>query len=59
MTYLNITQGLEEEYEYHGNTAVEWIRKQNGRVQHRWLYFDSVREAADFYFDHCACSEAA
>jgi len=58
MTYLNAMPGGEEEYEYHGNTAVEWMRRKNGRVEHRWLLFDSVEEAADFFYDRCACCEA-
>jgi len=59
MTFLNSSRGVEEEYEYHGSTAVEWMRRQNGRVEHRWLHFDSVEEAADFFYDCCASCEAA
>ena len=59
MTFLDDSYGIEEAYEYHGSTAVARLRRQNGRVEHRWLLFDSVEEAADFFFDHCACSQAA
>jgi hypothetical protein len=59
MTYLQTNQGAQEAYEYHGSTAVAWVRKKNGMVERQWLYFDSVQEAADFFYDYCACCEAA
>ena len=37
-------------FEYHGNTAVEHIRKRGRRtVWREWIMFDSVDEALDFY----------
>lgn len=59
MTHFVTSQNNQEKYEYHGHTAVEWVRKQNGRVSRQWLYFDSAQEAADFYYEQVACCEAA
>jgi hypothetical protein len=59
MTSRLIYHGCQEEFEYHGNTVVERVRKQNGRIEREWFTFDSVDEAADFFYDHCACCEAA
>ena len=59
MTYYNGNQGFEERFEYHGSTAVERVRRLGGRVEHNWFYFNSVEEAADYFYDHCACAEAA
>ena len=59
MTHHVLHPDYQEAYEYHGHTAVEWVRRQNGRVVRRWFYFDSAREAADFYYEQCACTEAA
>ena len=40
-------------YEYHGNTAVEITRKKDGVTVNRdWIYFDSVQEAQDFFYDN-------
>ena len=52
-------QGCREEFEYHGSTAVERVRMQNGQVERDWLYFDTAEDAADFFFESCACCEAA
>jgi hypothetical protein len=57
MTSYHFDQDGQEYFEYHGNTAIERIRKQYGKVRRDWLYFDSVEEAADFFNDHCACYE--
>ena len=59
MTHYYANQGFEERFEYYGSTAVERVRKQRGRVEHSWFYFDSVEEAAEYFYDHCACAEAA
>ena len=41
-------------YEYHGNTAVERIRKQRGTtVKRDWIFFDSVEDAQEFFIDAC------
>lgn len=55
--YSSNSDGLEY-YEYHGNTAIEHIRRQRGRILREWLYFDSTEEAVEFYNDQCACLEA-
>jgi hypothetical protein len=44
-----------EYYEYHGNTTIERVRKQSGEIIHRdWLLFNTVKEASDYFFDHCS-----
>lgn len=48
----------QEFFEYHGNTAIERIRKQNGIVRRDWLFFDTIEEAQSFFNDQCACCEA-
>ncbi len=57
-TYRNDQDG-QEIYEYHGNTAIERIRKKRGRVLRDWLYFDTAEEAVDFFNEACACCEVA
>ncbi len=38
-------------YEYHGNTTIERIKKQFGRIVSRdWIIFNTVEEARE-YFD--------
>ena len=39
-------------YEYHGNTTVEFTRKQDGITLKRdWILFDSVEEAQEFFYN--------
>ena len=41
-------------YEYHGNTMIEQIRKQDGvTVWRDWIIFDSVEEATEYFNDAC------
>jgi len=41
-------------YEYHGNTTVEFTRKQDGITLKRdWILFDSVEEAQEFFYENC------
>ena len=43
-----------EYFEYHGSTAIEWIKKRGKRiVDRKWILFDSVEEAKDFFNDYC------
>jgi hypothetical protein len=49
----------QEIFEYHGNTAIERIRRQRGRVRRDWLFFDSAEEAEAFFNEQCACGETA
>lgn len=43
-----------EYFEYHGNTAIEWIKKRGKRIIGReWILFDSVEEAKEFFNDYC------
>ena len=47
-------------YEYHGNTVIELTRKQAGQTIFRdWMMFDSVEEAADYFYDNCSVMEAS
>lgn len=59
MTGYYANQDGQEFFEYHGNTAIERIRKQYGVVRRDWLFFDSTEEAEAFFNDQCACCEAA
>jgi hypothetical protein len=47
-----------EFFEYHGNTAIERVRKKNGKILRDWLFFDSIEEALSFFNDYCTCCEA-
>ena len=41
-------------FEYHGNTAIELTRKQEGiTIFHDWILFDSVEEASEYFNDYC------
>ena len=40
-----------DQYEYHGHTVVEQVRRGDGEILwRRWLLFDSVEEAQEFYY---------
>jgi hypothetical protein len=54
MTYFNFSTESQDYYEYHGNVAIEHVRRRAGRVDREWLYFDTAEEAVDFFNDHCA-----
>lgn len=44
-----------ESFEYHGNTAIERIRRHDGvTILRDWIIFDSVEEAETFFNDHCS-----
>ena len=39
-----------EYFEYHGNTAIEHVRKRGKvTISRKWLLFDSVEEAQEFF----------
>jgi hypothetical protein len=41
----------QDSYEYHGNTTIEVIRRQDGiTIDRDWILFDSVEEAQDFFY---------
>ncbi len=47
-------------YEYHGNTAIEFTRKQGGITVFRdWILFDSVDEAGEYFNENCCVPEAS
>ena len=54
MTRRIVCQDYQEVFEYHGNTAIERTRLQDGTVEHEWIYFDSTEEAVDFFNEVCA-----
>lgn len=42
-----------ESFEYHGNTAIERIRRHGGvTIDRNWILFDSVEEAEIFFNEH-------
>ena len=44
-----------ERLEYHGSTVVERIQSVSGsNLQRDWLLFDTVEEAADFFYENQA-----
>lgn len=44
----------QDDFEYHGSTAIERIRKQRGKVVRRdWIIFNSVEEAQEYFNDFC------
>ncbi|MBW2604768.1 MAG: hypothetical protein JRE28_10720 [Deltaproteobacteria bacterium] len=42
-----------ESYEYHGNTSVEITLIEKGvTIKRDWVFFDSVKEAQDFFYEN-------
>ena len=40
--------------EYHGNTAIERTRKQNGiTIEKDWKLFNSIEEAEEYFNESC------
>ena len=55
MTRYESNSDFQNFYEYHGNTTVEIIRKQDGvTIARDWMLFDSVEEAQDFFNNNCS-----
>ena len=53
MTLKTYYSDYQEKYEYHGNTAIEVTREKNGvTIKRDWIFFDSVQEAQDFFYDN-------
>lgn len=58
MTTIARQVWYQDQFEYHGNTMVEQIRKLKGRTLWRkWLLFNSVEEAEQFFNNYCAIPE--
>jgi len=56
MTRLVYHPFFQDRFEYHGNTGVEWVRKQGAKtIKRRWIMFDSVEEAQAFFNSECGC----
>ena len=54
MTRLIAYPEYQEQFEYHGNTAIELTRiKEGSTILHDWLLFDSVEEAQSYFNDNC------
>jgi hypothetical protein len=52
MTLKNYYSDYHESFEYHGNTAIVVTREKDGVIIKRdWIFFDSVQEAQDFFYD--------
>ena len=52
MTQAEFFPEYQEIFEYHGNTAVERVRKRGDSILLRdWILFDSVEEAEAFFHD--------
>lgn|GEM_PF-3933522 len=52
MMTQNLDTVYSESFEYHGNTAIERIRRQDGvTVLRDWLLFDTVEEAETYFHD--------
>ena len=53
MTIQNYYSDYCESYEYHGNTSVEITLIKNGVfIKRDWIFFDSVQEAQDFFYEN-------
>jgi len=54
MKKIEFHQNYQEKFEYHGNTAIERIRKR-GRIviAKDWLLFDTVEDAAEYFNSSC------
>ena len=53
MTLQNYYSDYHESYEYHGNTAIEVTREKDGMtIKRDWIFFDSVQEAQDFFYEN-------
>jgi hypothetical protein len=58
MTLHKIYSDYHESYEYHGNTAIEITQKKDGvTIKRDWIFFDSVQEAQDFFYENCSDSQ--
>jgi hypothetical protein len=54
MTKHEYDPDYDDLFEYHGNTAIEYRRKQSGvTVKHDWILFDSIEEASEYFYNHC------
>ena len=54
MTGQILSSEYQEVFEYHGNTAIERTRMQDGSVEREWILFDSTEEAVEFFHEVCS-----
>jgi len=58
MTIQNYYSDYHENLEYHGNTAVEiTLIKKGVTIKRDWIFFDSVQEAQDFFYENYSDSQ--
>jgi len=58
MTLQNYYSDYYENYEYHGNTAVEiTLVKKGVTIKRDWIFFDSVQEAQNFFYENYSDSQ--
>ena len=58
MTIQHYYSDYHENLEYHGNTAVEITLIKNGvTIKRDWIFFDSVQEAQDFFYENYSDSQ--
>jgi hypothetical protein len=58
MTLQQYYSDCHESFEYHGSTAVEIHLIKNGvTIKRDWIFFDSVREAQDFFYENYSDSQ--
>jgi hypothetical protein len=58
MTLQNYYSDYYENCEYHGNTAVEiTLVKKGVTIKRDWIFFDSVQEAQNFFYENYSDSQ--
>jgi len=54
MTKQEIYIDYNDSFEYHGSTVIERTRNRAGiTIKRDWILFDSVEEAADYFYNNC------
>ncbi|MBW1840465.1 MAG: hypothetical protein JRF27_04815 [Deltaproteobacteria bacterium] len=54
MTKQEIYIDYNDSFEYHGCTVIERTRNRAGiTIKRDWILFDSVEEAADYFYNNC------
>ncbi len=50
----HFSTSYQDNFEYHGSTSIVHTRKRgNEMIWKKWILFDSVREAEDYFNDRC------
>ncbi len=54
MTRYIFEDYYQECFEYHGNTAIERVRKKGRKtISREWILFDTVEEAQEYFNSDC------